>query len=154
MPNNSIYLEGGLWRRDQSNEGDPLRVFPELFNARATGRSVATGNVGGAPEFEVAETSEGFLMSACVPGITAPELEVRVTAQLVIVLRKAGLADVSTTPDAPDSSPPRAAFRRTFVLPTAVDARRLRVAIVGDLLTIKLPKRASAQTHGVAQKTR
>ncbi|MEI9939181.1 MAG: Hsp20/alpha crystallin family protein [Pseudomonadota bacterium] len=154
MPNNSIYLESGLWRREQSHERDPLRVFPELFNANATGRSVATENAGVAPEFQVTETSEGFLLSACVPGITAAQLEVRVTPQLVIVLRKAGLATVSTT--AADADLPRqhAAFRRTFVLPTAVDARRLKVAITGDLLTIKLPKRASALAHGVAQKTR
>jgi len=154
MPNNSIYLESGLWRREQSHERDPLRVFPELFSAKATGRRAATENAGGAPEFEVAETSEGFLLSACVPGITAAQLEVRVTAQLVIVLRRAGLATASTTAGDPNLSRPHAAFRRTFVLPTAVDARRLKVAIVGDLLTIKLPKRASVQTHGVAQKTR
>jgi len=71
--------QGPRQRADLSNEGDPLRVFPELFNARATGRGVATGNVGGAPEFDVAETSEGFLLSAWVPGITAAQLEVRVT---------------------------------------------------------------------------
>ena len=154
MPNNSIYLESGLWRREQSHERDPLLVFPELFTANATGRSIATQTGGVAPEFEVVETSEGFQLSACVPGITAAQLEVRVTPQLVIVLRKAGLPTVSTTADDPNLSLPHAPFRRTFVLPTAVDARRLKVAIAGDLLTIRLPKRTSVQTHGVAQKTR
>jgi HSP20 family molecular chaperone IbpA len=155
MPNNSIYLESGqVWRREGSYERDPLRAFPELFNTKAAGRSVATEDAGVAPEFEVAETTDGFSLSARVPGITAAQLEVRVTAQLVIVLRKEGPATASMTAGERDLLLPRAAFRRAFVLPSAVDARRLRVAIEGDLLTIKLPKRAQAQTQRVAQKTR
>jgi HSP20 family molecular chaperone IbpA len=154
MPNNSIHLEGGLWRREQSHERDPLRVFPELFHANAKGRSVATENAGVAPEFEVAETSEGFLLSACVPGITAAQLQVRVTAQLVIVVRNEGPACVAMTAGDPSRSLPHAAYRKAFVLPRAVDARRLKVAILGDQLTIKLPKPTPIQTQRVAQKTR
>jgi HSP20 family molecular chaperone IbpA len=154
MPNNSIYLESGLWRREQSHERDPLRVFPELFNANATGRSVATENAGVAPEFEVAETTDGFALSAHVPGITAGQLQVRVTAQLVIVVRKAGSVTASKPAGEPTVSLPHTAFRRAFVLPTAVDARRLKVAIEGELLTIKLPKRAPVQSQSVAQKMR
>jgi HSP20 family molecular chaperone IbpA len=157
MPKNSIYLESGqVWRREQSHERDPLRVFPELFNANAnaTRRSVATETAGVAPEFEVAETAEDFLLSARIPGITAAELQVRVTAQLVIVLRKDGPATVSRPAGEPTPSLPHAAFRRAFVLPMAVDARRLKVAITGDWLTIKLPKRTPAQTQRVAHRTR
>ena len=153
MPNNSVYLESGFWRREQSHESDPLRVFSELFHANATGRSIATEDAGGAPEFEVAETSEGFLLSARVPGITAAQLQVRVTAQLVIVVRREGPATVSMTAGEPGLASPHAAFRRAFVLPTAVDARRLKFAIAGDLLTIKLPKRTPVQTQRSAQKT-
>ena len=154
MPNNSIYLESGLWRREQSHEKDPLRVFPELFNANATGRSVARENAGVAPEFEVAETTDGFILSAHVPGITAAQLQVRVTALLVIVVRKEGSMTGIKAAGVPTVSLPRAAFRRAFVLPTAVDARRLKVAIEGELLTIKLPKRTPLQSQRVAQKTR
>jgi HSP20 family molecular chaperone IbpA len=154
MPNNSIYLESGLWRREQSHERDPLRVFPELFNANATGRSVAAENAGVAPEFEVAETTDGFVLSAHVPGITAAQLQVRVTAQLVIVVRNEGSAKAIKAAGEPTVSLPHAAFRRAFVLPTAVDARRLKVAIEGELLTIKLPKRTPVQAQRVAQKTR
>jgi HSP20 family molecular chaperone IbpA len=154
MPNNSIYLESGLWRREQSHERDPLRVFPELFNANATGRSVATEMPGVAPEFEVAETTDCFVLSAHVPGITAAQLEVRVTAQLVIVVRKGGAATATRTAGEPNATLPHAAFRRAFVLPTAVDARRLKVAIEGDLLTIKLPKRTPGQAQLAMQKTR
>jgi HSP20 family molecular chaperone IbpA len=154
MPNNSIYLESDLWRREQSHERDPLRVFPELFNANSTGRCVATENAGVAPEFQVAETTDGFRLSAHVPGITAAQLQVRVTAQLVIVVRKEGSATAIKAAGEPSVSPPHASFRRAFVLPTAVDARRLKVAIEGELLTIKLPKRAPVQAQRVAQKTR
>jgi HSP20 family molecular chaperone IbpA len=154
MPSNSIYLDSGLWRREQSNERDPLRAFPELFNANATGRSIATENAGIAPEFEVAESSEGFQLSARVPGITAAQLQVRVTAQLVIVVRNEAPSASSTTPGAPPLPHPHAAFRKAFVLPTAVDARRLQVAIEGDLLTIKLPNRARVQSQRVSQNTR
>jgi HSP20 family molecular chaperone IbpA len=154
MPSNSIYLESGLWRREQSHEKDPLRVFPELFNTNATGRSVATENAGVVPEFDVAETSDGFLLSAHVPGITAAQLQVRVTAQLVIVVRNEGPATVSVTEREPALSLPHVAFRKAFVLPTAVDARRLKVAIEGDLLTIKLPKRTPGQAQRAVQKTR
>jgi HSP20 family molecular chaperone IbpA len=153
MPNNSIYLERGLWRREQSHERDPLRVFPELFNAKATGRSVATESAGVAPEFEVAETTDGFVLSAHVPGITAAQLQVRVTAQLVIVVRKEGSARAIKAAAEPAVSLPHAAFRRAFVLPAAVDARRLKVAVESDLLTIKLPKRAPVQAQRIAQKT-
>jgi HSP20 family molecular chaperone IbpA len=153
MPKNSIYLESGqVWRREQSRAKDPLQVFPELFNANAKGRSVATENAGVSPEFEVAETTDGFLLSAHVPGITAAQLQVRVTAQLVIVLRRKGSPTVDRT--AGDPNLPHAPFRRAFVLPAAVDARRLQVAIAGDLLTVKLPKRLAGQTQRFTQKTR
>jgi HSP20 family molecular chaperone IbpA len=156
MPKNSIYLESGLWRREQSHEKDPLRVFPELFNAKsnATGRSVARESAGTAPAFEVAETTDNFLLSARVPGVTAAQLQVRVTAQLVIVVRNEGPPTLTTTPGGPPLSLPHAAFRKAFVLPSAVDARRLKVAIDGDLLTIKLPKRAMVQAQRALQKTR
>lgn len=155
MPNNSIYLESGLWRREQSHERDPLRVFPELFNANATRRSVTTENAGVAPEFEVAETTDGFVLSARVPGVTADQLQVRVTAQLVIVVRKKEGAATATNPAGElNASLSHAAFRRAFVLPTTVDVRRLKVAVEGDLLTIKLPKRTLVQSQRVAQKTR
>jgi HSP20 family molecular chaperone IbpA len=153
MPNNSIYLESGLWRREQAHDRDPLRVFPELFHANATGRSIATEDAGVAPEFEVAQTSEGFLLSALVPGITAAQLQVRVTAQLVIVGRTEAPPTVHTTAGEPEVLLTQPTFSRTFVLPTAVDARRLRVTIAGDLLTIKLPKRA-VQTQRIVQRTR
>ena len=154
MPNNSIHLESGLWRREQLHGADPLRAFPELFNAKATGRGVATENAAAAPEFEVVETTDGFLLSASVPGITAAQLQVRVTAQLVIVLREEAPAAVSTTAGDPNLSVPCEPFRKAFVLPTGVDARRLEVDIAGELLTIKLPKRTPVQTQRVAQKTR
>jgi HSP20 family molecular chaperone IbpA len=154
MPSNSIYLESGLWRREQSLECDPLRVFPELFNANATGRSAATENAEVAPEFEVAETADGFFLSARVPGITTAQLQVRVTPQLVIVARKQGPSTVSMSAAETNLPLPHAAFSRAFVLPTAVDARRLELTIVGDLLTIQLPKRTRVQTPAVAQKTR
>ena len=154
MPNNSIYLESGLWRREQSHERDPLRVFPELFNANATGRSVAIENAGVAPQFDVAETSEGFLLSARVPGIAAAQLQVRVTAQLVIVVRKKDPADASVNVGESNLSLPAVPFKKAFVLPTAVDARRLKVAIEGDLLTIKLPKRTPGRAQLAMQKTR
>ena len=149
MPKNSIYLENGqVWRREQSQEKDPLRAFPQLFNAKAKGRSVATENAGLAPEFEVAETTDGFSLSARVPGITAAQIQVRMTAQLVIVLRREPPVTAS------DPNPPHAAFRKAFVLPTAVDVRRLRVTIEGALLTIRLPKLAPLFAQSGAQKTR
>jgi len=154
MPNNSIYLDSGVWRREQPNEKDPLRVFPELFNANTSTTRAATNNSEAAPVFEVAETTDGFLLSARVPGITAAELQVRVTAQLVIVVRKPVKGAAVVSAGGPNLSLAHAAFRKAFVLPTAVDARRLNVAIEGERLTIKLPKRVSAQTLRPAQTTR
>ena len=149
MPKNSIYLENGqVWRREQSQAKDPLRAFPQLFSAKAKGRSFATETAGPAPEFEVTETTDDFSLSARVPGITAAQLQVRVTAQLVIVLRR----ELPVTAGA--TNPPHAAFRKAFVLPTAVDVRRLRVTIDGALLTIRLPKRAPLFAQSRAQKTR
>jgi len=72
----------------------------------------------------------------------------------VIVVRKGGAATATRTAGEPNATLPHAAFRRAFVLPTAVDARRLKVAIEGDLLTIKLPKRTPGQAQLAMQKTR
>jgi len=140
MPNNSIHLENGLWRRDQSDEKDPLRLFPELFAANASGRRLLEESSDGAPEFEVVETPECFTLSARIPGITPSQLRVRVTPSLVIVVRNERVAASKAGPRSLGSFP-LASFRRAFVLPNAVDARRLKVAIEDDLLTIQLPKR-------------
>jgi len=129
-------------------------VFPELFNANASPTRAATNNIGTAPTFSVAETTDGFRLSARVPGITAAQLQVRVTAQLVIVVRKPGTATAVVTAGDPNLSPTQAGFRKAFVLPSAVDARRLNVAIEAERLTINLPKRVSAQTPRPAQTTR
>jgi len=154
MPNRSIRMESGFWLREQPNERDPLREFPELFNAKGTGRGVVAANVGSAPEFEVKETTDGFSLRACVPGITAAELQIRVTAQLVIVMRKQGGGAEGTAAGELNSAPSHPAFRRAFVLPSAVDARRLKVTIVSDVLTLNLPKRVPVQAKLTARTTR
>jgi len=147
-------MESGFWRREQPNERDPLREFPELFNGKGTGPAVMTADAGSAPEFEVKETTEGFSLCACVPGITAAELQIRVTAQLVIVMRKQGGGAEASAAGELNPSPSHPAFRRAFVLPAAVDARGLKVTIVGDLLTLNLPKRVPVQAKLTARTTR
>ena len=154
MIGSPILLESGLWRREQSDETDPLRVYPELFNANATGRSVARENASVAPEFEIAETRTGFSLSARAPGLKPAELQVRVTAQLVTVIGKPDPAPAPMTADRCTPTLLRAPFTRTFLLPAAVDARRLKVAFAGDRLTIELPKRAQAGPEKGAQKAR
>ncbi|MEJ1960326.1 MAG: Hsp20 family protein [Gammaproteobacteria bacterium] len=152
MANYSIYLENGqVWRQEQAHKGDPLRAFPELFNANATGRTVAAGGGGVVPEFEVIESPDRFLLSASITGLDAAQVEVRVTAQLVIVIGKTRPALVGSGERG--SALPHPAFRKTFVLPTGVEARRLKVDVTGDLLTIELPKRGTAQVTRTMQKT-
>ena len=153
MANYSIHLENGqVWRQEQAYNGDPLRAFPELFNANATDRIADAQGSGVVPEFEVIEFPDRFLLSASVTGIDAAQVEVRVTAQLVIVIGKTRPALVGSGEQG--SAHPHPAFRKTFVLPTGVEARRLKVDVTGDLLTIELPKRATAKPTRMVHKAR
>ena len=141
MKNCAIRLETGqLWRSASSSEHDPFRSYPELFDERGTTRDPLDVQHP-SPEFTVTKTRDSFSLSAILPGVTAAQVEVRVTAQLLVVLIRAPLGSVS--PAGADASLPKPSlpFRKTFVLPPGVDGRRSSIRGAGDLLTITLPMR-------------
>jgi HSP20 family molecular chaperone IbpA len=155
MPICSIYLENGeAWRPEQARDREAMRVFQGLFGANAASTSTDERNLESSPEFEVTQARESFLLKAALPGIKLAQIDVRVTAQLLMVSGKRA-SSAAAEALAVDRAHERQLgnFKKTFVLPPAVDSRRLKVDVIDGVLTIKLPKRATLPATRVARRS-
>jgi HSP20 family protein len=96
----------------------------------------ATGSV--APQVNIVETKDSFLLEAEMPGVSKEGLEVLLEGNELTIVgrRQTGVPDA--TPLYRESSPRD--FRREFVLDPSIDTSKLSATIEQGLLTVTLPK--------------
>lgn len=96
------------------------------------------------PPVDIAETEEGYLLSADVPGMTAEELDITVEDG---VLSVSGQRKAEASREANGyqrSERAFGAFRRTFVLPKGVNADAVTARVESGQLFVRIPKPVSA----------
>jgi HSP20 family protein len=101
-----------------------------------------------APDVNIFETTDGYLLEAEMPGVTKEGLEITLEgAEITITGHRAILA-------APGEALLRernpADFRRTFELDPAIDTSRIAAKMNQGVLTLTLPKSARAKPQKIA----
>jgi HSP20 family protein len=91
-----------------------------------------------APEVNIFETSEGYVLEAEMPGVNKEGLEITLEgSEITIVGRRAGEMGHGE-PLLRERQP--ADFRRVFELDPAIDTSRISAAMNQGVLTLNLPK--------------
>jgi HSP20 family protein len=104
------------------------------------------------PAFEVKETKENFLFKADLPGMKEADIEIKLTGNRLAISGKREAmhedkADTYYTFERAFGS-----FQRTFVLPDGLDTEHVQAELKDGVLTVALPKKATAQTKTIAIK--
>jgi HSP20 family protein len=110
-----------------------------------------------APAVNVAETDDAVVIEAELPGITAPDLDISVSGDELVLK---GTRPVEAAGEAAaDGEKPgvtwhrrervTGAFERRVVLPVTVDAARVEARLVDGVLTLTCPKAAECQPRKV-----
>jgi HSP20 family protein len=133
---------------------DPFRLMCEMmawdpFRAFDEARS---GFAGFAPQFDVKENGDGYLIEADLPGVEEKDLEVTLTGNRLTISgkREAERSEDGTTWYTYERS--YGSFSRTFTLPEGVDTDRVDGELKNGVLTVHLPKRAELKPRKISIK--
>lgn len=104
------------------------------------------------PAFEVKENQDSFLFKADLPGMKEQDIEVKLAGDRLTVSgkREAEREDKDDTHDAYERS--FGSFLRTFTLPEGFDGDHVAAELKDGVLTIVVPKQATAQVKTIAIK--
>ena len=104
------------------------------------------------PAFEIKENKDGFLFKADLPGMKEQDIEVKLAGDRLAVSgkREAEREDKDDTYYAYERS--FGSFLRTFTLPEGFDAEHVQAELKDGVLTIVVPKKATAQAKTIAIK--
>ena len=104
------------------------------------------------PAFEVKENKDSFLFKADLPGMKEQDIEVKLAGDRLTVSgkREAEREDKDDTYYAYERS--FGSFLRTFTLPEGFDAEHVQAELKDGVLTIVVPKQATAQAKTIAIK--
>src|SRR6266702_8340853 len=87
------------------------------------------------PRFEVTERTDGFVLTADVPGVKEEDLDITLVRNLLTV---SGKRDG------------RGAFERRFTLPGGVDGDKVNAELKHGVLTVVVPKKPEVQPRKIA----
>ena len=104
------------------------------------------------PAFEVKENQDSFLFKADLPGMKEQDIEVKLAGDRLTVSgkREAEREDKDDTYYAYERS--FGSFLRTFTLPAGFDSDHVHAELKDGVLTIVVPKKATAQAKTIAIK--
>ena len=125
------------------------RRMDRLFEAYGE-RQPSRAGAGVFPAINIAENSEAYIVSAELPGVTASDLELNVTANQLTL---AGERRISAeTKEARYHRREREAgrFSRAIALPGDVDPDRCKARLVDGVLTITVPKAEKAKPKKIS----
>ncbi len=100
-----------------------------------------------APEVNIFETDEGYVLEADMPGVNKEGLEVSVEGnELTIVGRR---QDQAESPGLLYRESTPADYRRVFELDPTIDAKKISAKIENGVLIIHLPKAERVKPHKI-----
>jgi HSP20 family protein len=127
---------------------DARRDIERLFNTLTDFSGLRS--VGVFPAINLSEDAESVYVRAELPGIKADDLDIRMENDTLTI---AGERKPPTEADGVSFHRRErewGAFRRSFSLPTRVDAGKVKARYVDGILTVTLPKAAEARPKQIA----
>jgi HSP20 family protein len=128
---------------------DPMRLLRDMMGGDPFAGLVAAGGATFAPDVEIKETQDAYLVTADLPGVRADDLEVSVTGNRLTVSGKR--EEEQRREDDRFFAYERSygAFSRSFVMPEGTDLDQLKADLKDGVLTVTVPKKAEVQARRV-----
>ena len=128
---------------------DPVRLIRDMMGGDPFAGMVGAGGAAFAPDVEIKETKDAYLVTADLPGVRADDLEVSVTGNRLTVSGKR--EEEQRREDDRFFAYERSygAFSRSFMMPEGTDLDQLKADLKDGVLTISVPKRAEVQARRV-----
>jgi HSP20 family protein len=124
---------------------DPFRMIQGILGPDVFGGLVQPSGGMFAPDIEVKETKDGYLLTADLPGVGEQDLEVSVTGNRLTVGGKREEEERREDDRYFAYERSYGSFSRSFVLPEGADMASVKAELKDGVLTIKIPKRAEVQ---------
>jgi HSP20 family protein len=106
-----------------------------------------------APDFDVKETKEAYILKADVPGVREEDLVVNVAGNRLTIAGKRDAEEKRQGEAYYAIERMHGAFTRAFTLPEGADAERVQAEMKDGVLTLMVPKRPEEKTRQVPVKT-
>lgn len=127
----------------------PLRLIRDLLGADPFAGTVAGVSTMFAPDFEIKETQDSYLIKADLPGVRDQDLDISIVGNRLTVSGKR--EEEERREDDRYFSYERAygSFTRSFVMPEGADLDKIEADLDKGVLTVRVPKRAGAEARHV-----
>lgn len=126
-------------------EWDPFRAMRELLRWEPFGELApsfrALEGAAFSPDFDVKETTEGFVFTADVPGVKEGDLDIRLTQNRLSISGKRESEKTEKGDQFYTTERSYGSFTRAFTLPDGVQADKISAELKGGVLTLMLPKK-------------
>jgi HSP20 family protein len=124
---------------------DPFRMMRDIMGPDLFGGLVHPSGGMFAPDIEVKETKDAYVLTADLPGVKEQELEVSVTGNRLMVSGKREEEERREDDRYFAYERTYGAFSRSLVLPEGADMSGIKAELKDGVLAIKIPKRAEVQ---------
>jgi HSP20 family protein len=128
---------------------DPMRLFREMMSGDPFAGLVAAGSAAFAPDVEIRETKDAYLVTADLPGVRADDLEVSVTGNRLTVSGKREEEQRREGDRFFAYERSYGAFSRSFAMPEGADLDQLKADLKEGVLTVTVPKHAEVQARRI-----
>jgi len=111
-----------------------------LFNRYGTATSTPTGGHGAYPAVNLYETTDAYILSAELPGMTTEDISVSLEGSTVTISGERKIEHNAEGVSVHRAERPSGSFRRAFQLPVGVDGDKVEAAHRNGVLMVRLPK--------------
>jgi HSP20 family protein len=128
---------------------DPLRMFRELWGADPFAGLVSPTGAMFAPDMEVKETKDAYLIQADLPGVPMKDLEVSLVGSRLMVTGRREEEQRREDDRYFVYERSYGTFSRSFTLPEGADVDKLKAELKDGVLQIVIPKKAEVQARRI-----
>ncbi len=129
---------------------DPFRMIRDLMGADPFAGLVAPTGVSFAPDIEIKETKDAYVLKADLPGVREGDVEVSVVGNRLTIGGKREEEHREEDDRYFAYERTYGTFSRSFTLPEGADLDKIKADLREGVLNIEVPKRAEVQARRVA----
>jgi HSP20 family protein len=128
---------------------DPLRMIRDLLGADPFGGMVQATGTMFAPDIEIKETKDAYMLTIDLPGVREQDIEVSITGNRLAVSGKREEEERREDDRFFVYERAYGTFSRSFVLPEGADVNSVKAELRNGVLAISVPKKAEVQARRV-----
>jgi HSP20 family protein len=128
---------------------DPFRMMRELMGVDPFAGMVAPAGAMFAPDIEIKETKDAFVLCADLPGVREQDVEISITGNRMTVSGKREEEERREDDRYFAYERSYGSFSRSFALPESADLERVHADLKDGVLHIDVPKRAEMTARKV-----